>query len=189
MGKTLGFRLRMQTLVEGGKYFETEWRKAPTHQGGFILDGGVHFVAGLRLLLGPENPLVSISANTFQAQEHLPPVDTVDATAKAKNGATGTISISFGTTHQGREYTVACQQGIVSVSGSQVTVGEETKDIEDEGSGVKPEVRAWGEALAAGKANERQYPEEALADLELIEAMLKSGEQGGKAITLEYQTW
>jgi len=189
LGRTLGFRLRMNTLVKGGKYFETEWRKVPTHQGGFLLDGGVHFTAGLRLLLGPENPLVSVSANTAQLQEHLPPVDTIDATAKAKNGATGTISISFGTTFSGSEWTVACADGLASVSGGKVTLGEETKEIKDERSGVPPEVRKWGEALVAGKPNEKQSPEEALADLELIEAMLRSGEQGGKPITLEYQTW
>jgi predicted dehydrogenase len=139
--------------------------------------------------MGPENPLVSLSANTTQLQEHLPPVDTIDATAKSKNGATGTISISFGTTFKGEEWTVACKDGVVSVGNGKVTIGDKTEEIQNERSGVPPEVRAWGEALAAGKVNERQSPEEALADLELIEASLRSGEQGGKPIALEYQTW
>lgn len=149
----------------------------------------MHFTAALRLMLGPENPLVSLSANTTQLQEHLPPVDTIDATAKAKNGATGTISISFGTTFKGIEWTVACAGGVVTVAGDKVTIGDKTEEIQNERSGVPPEVRAWGEALAAGKFNERQSPEEALADLEIIEASLRSGEQGGKAIALECQTW
>ena len=139
--------------------------------------------------MGPENPLVSLSAYTTQLQEHLPPVDTIDATAKAKNGATGTISISFGTTLSGSEWTVACQDGVVSVTHAKVSIGNKTEEVQDERSGVPPEVRAWGEGLAAGKANERQSPEEALADLELIEASLRSGEQGGKPIVLQYQTW
>jgi predicted dehydrogenase len=139
--------------------------------------------------MGPENPLVSLSAYTTQLQDHLPPVDTIDATAKAKNGATGTISISFGTTLSGSEWTVACQDGVVSVARGKVSIGNKTEEIQDERSGVPPEVRAWGEALAAGKTNERQSPEEALADLELIEASLRSGEQGGKPIALECQTW
>ena len=139
--------------------------------------------------MGPENPLVSLSANTAQLQDHLPPVDTIDATAKAKNGATGTMSISFGTTFSGSEWAVACEDGVVSVANGTVTIGDKTEEIENERSGVPPEVRAWGEALAAGKVNERQSPEEALADLELIEASLRSGAQGGKPITLECQTW
>lgn len=139
--------------------------------------------------MGPENPLISLSANTAQLQDHLPPVDTIDATAKAKNGATGTMSISFGTTLKGSECTVACEDGVVSVAGGKVTIGDKTEEIKNERTGVPPEVRAWGEALAAGKVNERQSPEEALADLELIEASLRSGEQGGKPMALECQTW
>jgi len=190
LGKVLSFKLVMNTLVEaGGKYYETEWRKVPTHQGGFLLDGGVHFTAGLRLLLGPDSPLVSITGYSAQIQEHLPPVDTVNAAGKLKNGNTGTLSISFGTTLNASEWTVACEKGVVTVSGGKVTVGSETKEVKDERSGVPPEVRAWGEALAAGKVNERQIPEEALADLELIEAMLRSGEQNGAPIELECQVW
>lgn len=179
----------MQALIEGGKYFETEWRKVPTHQGGFLLDGGVHFTAGLRLLLGPDNPLVSVSAQTSQLQEHLPPVDTIEATAKAKNGAVGTISISFGTAQKGNEWTVDCIDGTASVTGSKVTVKDKITKVEDERTGVPPEIRLWGQGLARGKPNARQSPEEALADLEIIEACLRSGEQDGKVIQLECQTW
>jgi predicted dehydrogenase len=165
------------------------WRKTPTHQGGFLLDGGVHFTAGIRMMLGKDNPLVSLSAHSAQLQKHLPPVDTVEGTAKSKQGTVGTISISFGTTHKGSEWAIGCESGSVSISGNKVTVDGKTEEVQDERTGVPPEVRAWGEALAAGKVNERQSPEEALADLELIEAMLRSGEQDGVPIKLDHQEW
>lgn len=154
-----------------------------------MLDGGVHTTAALRLILGAENPLVSVSAYTAQLQQHLPPVDTIEAVAKTKNGVVGTISLSFGTTFRKSGLTIACSEGTVSVEAGEVTVGNETKSIADERTGVPPEVRAWGEALAAGSVNEQQSPEEALADLELIEACLRSGEQGAKPVSLECQTW
>ncbi len=141
------------------------------------------------MMLGKDNPLVTISAHSAQLQEHLAPVDTVEGTAKSKRGSVGTISISFGTTHKGSEWAVGSETGSVSISGNKVTIDDKTEDIEDERSGVPPEVRAWGEALAAGKVNEKQSPEEALADLELIEAMLRSGEQGGAPIKLQHQEW
>ena len=187
VGKALTFRARMQALVEGGKYFETDWRKVPTHQGGFLLDGGVHFTASLRVLLGKDEPITSISAYTAQLQPHLPPVDTVEATAKTKSGAVGSISISFGTTAIGSEYHVGSEKGFVSVSKGVVTVGDKEEKIEEEGSGVTPEVRAWGEGLAAKKPNPLQNAREALADLEIIEACLRSGEQGAVPIELKYQ--
>lgn len=179
-GRLLGFRAKRYSMVKGGKYFETEWRKNPTHQGGFLLDGGVHVTAGLRLLLGPENTITRLSAFSAQLQKHLPPVDTIDAAMKTKSGATGTFSVSFGTSFTGYEFNIACEGGTVSLSvfGSTVTTvveGKEEKSVvDDERTGVPPEVRKWGEALAAGQRNEKQRPEEALADLELLENMLRS---------------
>lgn len=148
----------------------------------------MHFVAGMRLLLGSEEPFVSVSAHTTQLQEHLPPVDTVDATLKTRSGVTGTISISFGTTFKANGYSVACEKGVLNIQRETVKIGDETKEISNERTGVPPEVRAWGEAIMAGKIDSRQTPEEALADLELLEAMLKSGEQNGQPISLKYQT-
>lgn len=130
---------------------------------------------------------MSLSAYTTQLQTHLPPVDTIEATAKAKNGAVGSISISFGTTYKGSEWTIACEQGFVSISRDKVTIDDKTDIVKDERTGVPPEVSEWGRALAAGSSNPRQSPEEALADLELLEAMLKSGEQGGQPVALRHQ--
>jgi hypothetical protein len=61
------------------------------------------------------------------------------------------------------------------------------KHFPNQGSGVKQEVAAWAESLASGQANHRQSPEEALADLEILEKMLRSGEAQGKVQTLRYQ--
>ncbi|KAL9113999.1 MAG: hypothetical protein Q9187_007529 [Circinaria calcarea] len=162
---------------------DTPWRKTPTHQGGFLLDGGVHFAAALRLLLGPSDPIVRLSAYTTQLQPHLPPVDTVAASLQTQSGATGTFSLSFGTSLRDCEWVVACKGGCVRVSllGAVPTVttivvgggesGEEKKEqveVANERTGVPPEVRKWTEALVAGRRNDRQMPEEALADLELV---------------------
>ena len=194
LGRILTFSVRTQFLVNaGGKYFETPWRKQPTHQGGFLLDGGVHFVAGLRMMFGKDH-LVSVSANTAQLQPHLPPVDTIAATARTKSGAVGTISLSFGTTasSEGTEIMVGCEQGWVGVKKSKISSGKkdgETKEeeVQDERSGVPPEIRAWGVALSYNKVNKEQRPEEALADLEILEACLRSGENGGVPVELKHQ--
>ena len=188
MGRILGFNFRRLSYMGGGKYFETEWRKNPTHQGGFLLDGGVHATAALRLLLGPENALTSLSAHTTQLQEWLPPVDTADAIHKTKKGAVGTINISSGTTKKAADFYVACEKGVVSMPDFKtIMIDEKSIEVEDEKTGVPPEVRAWGEALAAGKPDPRQSPEEALGDLELLEAMLRSGERDGESIKLTCQ--
>ena len=116
--------------------------------------------------------------------------------------------MSFGTTLGGAEYVVGYEGGSVSTvpstvnkmaNGGNVTANigtvttvidgkEEAKEVEDEGTGVKPEIRVWGEALAAGKSDHRQSPEEALADLEIMECMFRSGEQGGAPQQCKFQT-
>jgi predicted dehydrogenase len=171
---------------------ETAWRKKPAYQGGFLLDGGVHFIAAIRQLLGSAALPTSVVAHTSLLQQHLPPVDTVDSVWTTKSGATGTFSVSFGTTFApGGEYAIACERGTVTVTRGKVTVEEnkETKvsEFPDERSGVKPEIIAWAESIVAGQANEAQSPEQALADLEILEKLLKSGESKGKVEILQHQ--
>lgn len=153
---------------------ETEWRKAPTHQGGFLLDGGVHYAAGLRRLLGsqPTNKVSRLSAFTSLLQEHLPPVDTINATLKLESGISGTFQQSVGTSLTGSEWTIGCEDGVVTVADSKVTIASggkvEEKLVPDDRTGVPPLVRAWGRAIATGSTIKDLEPEEALADLELV---------------------
>jgi len=192
LGKVLGFRQRLSTLVTpGGKYIETSWRKVPEYQGGFLLDGGVHFIAAMRQLLGPDVKMTKLSAFTAQLQPHLPPIDTANASVKLSNGSSGNIMMSFGTTFTGAEWTVACERGTVDVESEKVTVVEggkqSSKDFPDDGNGVTQEVKAWAESIVNGKPEPDQSPEQALADLETLEAMVKSGEADGRPIDLTLQ--
>ncbi|RMZ76337.1 hypothetical protein DV738_g5002, partial [Chaetothyriales sp. CBS 135597] len=174
-GQPQTFRVRIANFVAlGGKYIETVWRKTPGYQGGFVLDGGVHNVAGLRLLLsesGEGREISEVSAFAAQLQPHLPPVDTVVATARTVGGAVGTISISFGTREEkASEYVVGSEKGWVAIRQfDRVVVDGKSEDVDADGGGVKRE------------------PEQALADLELVEAILKSAQEGGKVVKLQHQ--
>lgn len=192
LGRILTFRARVAAFVQpGGKYFETAWRKVPEYQGGFLLDGGVHFIAATRLLLSGGKQTIDVaSAFTAQLQSHLPPVDTLNATLQLSNGSSGTLSISFGTTDTGSEYLVACENGSVHVSRGKVTVTKvgadaEVQEFKDEGNGVNQEIKAWAKSLEKEARNEMQSPDEALRDLEILEACLRSGEQGGKPVNIK----
>ncbi|RMZ90574.1 hypothetical protein DV736_g2191, partial [Chaetothyriales sp. CBS 134916] len=205
-GRPQTFRVRIANMVlPGGKYVETAWRKSPGYQGGFVLDGGVHHAAGLRLLLsgsgsegkgGGEGEISELSAFSAQLQAHLTPLDTVVATARTAGGAVGTISISFGTMEEkASEYVVGSEKGWVAIREfDRVVVDGETEDVDAEGGGVKREVRAWGAMLSEGQGRGKKVnvnaalePEQALADLELVEAMLKSAEGGGRVVKLQHQ--
>lgn len=116
-----------------------------------------------------------VSAFTALTQDYLPPVDTINAILRTESGVSGTVQLSFGTTLRGNEWTIACENGVVSVTGasnSEVTImtnGQRTVlSLPNERTGVPPEVRAWGEALAKGTVLKAQDPEPARADLELV---------------------
>ncbi|AEO55681.1 oxidoreductase-like protein [Thermothelomyces thermophilus ATCC 42464] len=190
-GELVAFRLQMYGSIKpDNKYFNTEWRKVPQHQGGFLLDGGVHFVAGLRFLLAAAGQEVKKLAG-FSAllNKALIPVDTVHAAAVTGGGQSGTIVISFGMQFKsGTEVEIVTTKGVVSWSPTEVRTvagkGDGSGDKVEErkefpySSGVTKEVAAFADGLAAGKLDAFQSPREALKDLEILQALLESGDGG-----------
>jgi glucose-fructose oxidoreductase len=166
----------------------TSWRKIPEYQGGFLLDGGVHMVAGLRLILGSTEHMTAVSAQTQQLKDYLPPVDTVDAVVSTASGATGIISLSWGSDFNDNIFEFACEKGVVTLRFDSVTVNGVEHHIEFDGKGVGPEVAEFAKTIVNGSSvAKRQTPEEALADLEVLEQMLQSGEKKGDRMTLHFQ--
>ncbi|KAL4878838.1 hypothetical protein BJY04DRAFT_220673 [Aspergillus karnatakaensis] len=188
--KTFRVLVRSKTGTEG-KYFNTPWRKTPEYQAGFVLDGGIHTLAGLRLILGKgSNALSSLSALTTQLQPHLPPLDTVDAIAKTAAGGTGVISLSFGSEFKDSVLEFTAEKGVVSLVDDRLTVNGIATDIPFEGVGVKEEVVAFGKSIAEESWEGKLSPEEALADLEILEAIVKSGEgdvSGGQTLSAKFR--
>ncbi|HNX93603.1 MAG TPA: Gfo/Idh/MocA family oxidoreductase [Holophaga sp.] len=79
----LGVVHQIQNATRGGEWL-TSWRVAPQFEGGFVLDGGVHWAALLNAMLGrPAEVLARTS--TFDAS--LPPIDTSAALITYECGA------------------------------------------------------------------------------------------------------
>ncbi|CAI7635055.1 unnamed protein product [Penicillium manginii] len=189
LGQVRNFRVDVQNFVKpDNKYFLTPWRKVPEYQGGFLLDGGVHMIAGLRLILGSAQQIKTVSAQSYLQQSYLPPVDTVDAVVKTRSGATGVISLSWGSPFNRHSFEFACEKGSVALNFDDVAVNDVKYSVPFDGRGVSAEVAEFATSIINGKAVEkRQSPEEALADLEVLEQMLQSGEKQGEPVQLHLQ--
>ncbi|RAL04788.1 60S ribosomal eL32 domain-containing protein [Aspergillus ibericus CBS 121593] len=173
LGPVREFKVSVKTLIKpGSKYHQTEWRRNPAYRGGFVLDGGIHVVAGLRLILGKEDALAAVSAMLSLQQEHLAPVDTVDAAVKTKSGATGTVYLSYGAAENETVFEFKCDKGVVSLNLDRVTADGESFDVPYEGRGVNYELAAFVESIRQGELEEGLRPEEAMADLEIMEGMI-----------------
>ncbi|RAL02175.1 Gfo/Idh/MocA family protein [Aspergillus ibericus CBS 121593] len=164
-------------------YVEVPWRQKPDHQGGLILDLGVHHLAATRYLLGSER-ITRVNALVAALDGALPPADTVDAIFQTESGAQGTFTFSTCSSLQkDTGYAVVGENGNLRVQNEVVTVQingkDDVKKLPVERLAVVNEVKAWAEALAKGTVPPEQRPEEALADLELVELILKSGHENG----------
>jgi predicted dehydrogenase len=178
----------------GDKYFETSWRKVPDYQGGFLLDGGVHFVAGLRKIL-PCN-ISQISAFTRLNREYLPPVDTIHSTWQLEDGSTGLFGVTFAASKGKFEIELMGQDGCITgdlgfqpesvVVLSKGGKGERKTFKDANRTAILGEFVEFGNAVLGGKRDVKGDPEEALADLAALEYMLKSGENGGRPIAFKY---
>ncbi|KAG4425361.1 hypothetical protein IFR04_001511 [Cadophora malorum] len=195
-GELVTFSVKFSTFVDDkDKYFQTEWRAEPGYQGGFLLDGGIHFIAILRYLLSAlGQEIATLSAFTDLLQDRLKPVDTIHAVAQTSQGRSGSFDVSFGTAfNEGFEIVVVTDACSVTIRPTEVTTriqydkGEKTESVEkvEMSFGVVEEVAAFSGAILGGELDVRISPREALGDLKMLEAMLRSGENGGSIKNLQ----
>ncbi len=126
-------------------------------------------------------------------QERLLPVDTVRAAVAASNGASGTLSMSFGTEFgSGLEVEVVTTAGKVTWSPTGVNTvrksssGEKVEDNLEMNmeNGIVEEFEAFAKSIASGVVDPRQSAAEGLRDLQVLEALLRSGEAGAVVKTV-----
>lgn len=165
----------------------SQGRKTPQYQGGFLLDGGVHFLAGLRFLLDAAGDEVQqVVCFSSLLEKRLGPVDSIHAVAKTHGGINGTVSISFGTEFKSTlEICIVTREGRVTFDPSHVVSvrrasGTDSKPTEDKTSfeqdfGVVHEVAAFTKSIITGTVDAKQSPQEAYKDLSLLESLLDSG--------------
>lgn len=192
LGKLNHFNVKVFTFIDlDNLWYETKWRQNPQYQGGPLLDGGVHYAAATRLLLQGDSKADTVSAFTTMVQEYLPPTDTVNAVIKTRSGASGTVQYSFGYRTEAFELDFGFEGGALKLSGDAVTVqpvsGKVTVKEFAETSGVAEEIAAWAESLISGNPNPWQSAEEAMADVEFLEIMFRSGEKDGSPMKYSLQ--
>ena len=160
-------------------YVQSTWRQSGEVVGGYLLDGGVHHVAGLRVLLGE---IESVCALTAAHRADLPPADTMSVALRFASGIVGTYLITYavGSTLGSDEVHIGGSEGSMRVSRGELVLerGEESERQQfNVFISVREELAAFVAAVRNG-AQHRNSPEEALQDLAVVEAMLESAQTG-----------
>ncbi len=165
-------------ITPQSKYYATTWRRDGSLPGGFLLDGGVHHIAAMRMILGD---IASVTATATQVSPDLKPLDTLAATLNFANGVLGSYLVTYaagagwtpGFDLVGTEGSLRVQRRLVELHR-----GETSEQFEADGfNGVEWELLAFADAIRHGREH-RNTPHEGLRDLAVIEAMLQAAQTG-----------
>lgn len=200
----IGKMMSVHVIIEGSMnssnpYFSSSWRR--NFAGGFILDMGVHFIAGLRMLVGCE--VVSVSAMTSHVDLTLPPPDNISSVFHLENGCSGVFVMVVSSRSPktlwrvvGLNGTVQVERGFQGQHGYLVTLhgaDGQTKSSFFPFSGVTEELKAFindvsENTLKKGsqfEAESRLSFVEGARDVAVLEAMLESGARKGELVNVK----
>jgi predicted dehydrogenase len=179
-------------FTTNNQFYQTAWRKDPSYKGGFFIDAFPHGAAALRMIIGQEP--VSVSAITAKHSDHLPDVDTLSAHvqfgAADQKKAQGVIAVTYACQDLKFELEVTGNQGTVLLKrkgpGYTIQVNNSEEPTFVGFGGIEAEFLAFAAACqhSPGRELDVNTPEEALRDIQFVEACLISGQQGGKSVTI-----
>lgn len=183
IGKVAWWNLNaVGSISKDSPWYNTPWRTVPEYQGGFLLDGGVHSAAVLRIVL-PSEP-ESLSAYVSLNLEHLDPVDTMTALVHSSDGCHGLFERSEGGPDDSRKaasFTITGDLGWIDYRQAdglkKVTIHkkkEGVKILEFELDDIQRELEFWAYAIFGESTIEIGNPWETLKDVAFIEVGLNS---------------
>jgi predicted dehydrogenase len=165
-------------FLPGTRYYGSEWRRDGSHPGGILLDGGIHFVAGLRAVLGE---VYEVSARAAQTRADLNPLDTLTATLHMQNGLLGTFALTYASRAPAMTFlNISGENGFLEVNRDAMRFwqsGEIVEEIDNPGFAVQDEFSAFAAAIRSGEAH-RNDAWQALQDVAVFAALLQSAETG-----------
>ncbi len=157
-------------------YGATEWRANSKHVGGYLSDGGVHHVAGIRVLMGN---ISDVKGFGFQQAEYTGNLDTFSGTLQFKSGAIGNYSGTYALTEGGDLYMVRGTKGYITFSHTDVDVYTGVDGATHVHYDIEPSMGYYEEFVdfvkfVDGIDSGLGAPQEALEDLRVIEQLVSS---------------
>ncbi|XP_074348045.1 dehydrogenase FPY6-like isoform X2 [Apium graveolens] len=200
----IGDMMSIQVIIEGSMnssnpYFSSIWRR--NFNGGFVLDMGVHFIAGLRMLVGCE--ITSVSATTSHVDMSLPPPDSISSLFQLENGCSGVFVMVVSSRSPKVLWRIVGLNGTLQVERGNkdgkhgYLVSVYTTDGQSKVSfypfgGVTGELKTFIHDMSQATLKKESYEAEPRSsfiegarDIAILEAMLESGIKQGAAIEVK----
>ncbi|KAJ3017589.1 hypothetical protein HKX48_003454 [Thoreauomyces humboldtii] len=214
-GRVRTFSLQCSVDVQpDNAYVGTGWRVGDKQNlpGGFLMDGGVHWVALLRAVVGD---IKKVAGSASLSAQHCAPVDTLSGVLwlDGHDGAAGTLGMCFAAPGRGFELAlnVVCDGGTLQVRRSngpfvvEWTIATASTDDKSGGSpsdkshtrnfeieGIEEEFREFARQVQWSGTEQTSdenkgidlSPDQAVADVRVIEGLLLSSSRQGAPVIL-----
>lgn len=164
---------------ENNKYARTKWRKNHKYPGGFLTDGGVHYIAGIRKLIGE---IKSGNAVTYSVNSKISELDTLSLQFKTDKNIFGTFNMHYSAKGFWEDRVVVLgDAGAIEIVQDKVIVRKEGKtpkeyDCSDD-HGFYNELNNFYNAITKGEKIIGTFGE-AYKDLNIVLGSLKSAATG-----------
>jgi predicted dehydrogenase len=168
-------------METSNKYAKTLWRINHVYPGGYLLDGGVHFVHVLQMVAGR---IASVKAETvFSGEPQLGKVDTAFALLRHESGVLSSLNMSWRAKDQPGHLLKIFGTGgsLIVVDGKITRISPDGKEEEIpfiNENGYYLELADFHRAVTRGEPPDITA-ESAAHDVEVILAILESAEKGG----------
>ncbi|MFH1069461.1 MAG: Gfo/Idh/MocA family oxidoreductase [Candidatus Glassbacteria bacterium] len=166
-------------LALSDKYAQTVWRTRHVYPGGYVLDGGVHFVHVLQMIAGR---ISRVRAETLSIEPGLGRVDTAFALLRHKNGVLSSLNMSWRTRLSGPEpLRIFGDEGSLAVSEKEIIridqAGKEERIEFDKEDGYYQQLVEFHRAVTTCSPPS-MTTESAAHDVEVILAILEAAQKG-----------
>lgn len=157
------------TLPDNNVYARTEWRKHPQYKGGFVTDGGIHYIAALRDLFGEIKYGIAL---TKSVNPNLGDIDSMSFQFFTDKNINGILNLFYSSKgYEEDSALISCSKGSILIEGNKLTICDENneqfvEEVED-GLGYREEFEDFYDGIRLGTKVKSTF-NEGYKDLQVI---------------------
>jgi len=163
---------------ENNKYAQTGWRRHPQYKGGFVTDGGIHYVAALRDIFGEISHGIAF---TKMVNPELGDIDSMSFQFITNKSIHGILNLFFSSNgYEENTMLISSVRGSILIEGNKLTLKNESgmvfeEEVEDD-MGYKEEFEDFYMGIRLGRKVKSPFYE-GYKDLQVIMAAINSADK------------
>lgn len=171
-----------QFMQVDNKYNKTQWRAHNEYPGGYVMDGGVHFVHNLQQIAGA---VTKVFARTASVNPLLGSMDAGFALLTHKTGVLSSINMGWQHCHKDEALKIFGTEGSLSLSDNLIVLRKTDNSLQEfqleSDDTFFDEWQDFADSLADG-TDPSLRQEDSVRNVKIIEAMIESDREGKEVL-------